>query len=197
METTPLKIKIIIGSVREKRFATHPAAWIATLAATNPTWAIETLDLLDYPLPFYTNAQSPKALKQQYDNPTVKKWADKIDEADGFIVIAPEYDHSIPAVLKNAFDHVFYEWHNKPIAFVAYGTVGGARSVEHLRAMAIELGLAPIRNAVHIFSPWTLTDENKELKPGSLDSYTKAGEEMLEQLNWWTKTLKAGRESKT
>ena len=66
------------------------------------------------------------------------------------MVVSPEYNHGYPGVLKNAFDHIFPEWARKPIGFVSYGNAGGARAVEQLRLVAVELAMWPIRTAIHI-----------------------------------------------
>lgn len=92
-------------------------------------------------------------------------------------------------------DWVYPEWNNKPVAFVAYGSVGGARAVEQLRLNAVELQMAPIRQGVNIFAPWTMSDEKGNLKPGSLDQYDKAAELMIDQLLWRTRALKPAREN--
>jgi hypothetical protein len=55
--------------------------------------------------------------------------------------------------------------------------------------------MAPIRSAVHIMAPWTLREADGSLKSGALDSYVAGATGMLEQLTWWTKTLKAGRQT--
>jgi NAD(P)H-dependent FMN reductase len=93
---------------------------------------------------------SPGMLKGNYSNALAKKWAAKIGEADGYIMLTPEYNHGYTAVLKNALDWVFAEWHGKPVGFVSYGNAGGARSIEQLRHVVIELYMHPIRNAIHI-----------------------------------------------
>ena len=74
----------------------------------------------------------------------------KSRESDGFIFVTPEYNYGPAAVLKNAFDWVYPESNRKAAAFVSYGSVAGARSVQQLRLTAIELQLAPIRSSVHI-----------------------------------------------
>ena len=73
-----------------------------------------------------------------------------IDRADGFVVLTGEYNHGYPAVLKNAMDWTFVEWRHKPITFVGWGNVGGARAIEQLRLVAVEFEMAPLRHAVHI-----------------------------------------------
>jgi NAD(P)H-dependent FMN reductase len=96
--------------------------------------------------------------------------------------------------LKNALDYAYAEWSNKPVAFVGYGGVGGARAVEQLRLHAIELQMAPIRSAVHILFPDYLA-VIKDGKPLSeLEHLNQVARQMLDQLAWWTAALKAARE---
>jgi NAD(P)H-dependent FMN reductase len=63
---------------------------------------------------------------------------------DGFVVVTGEYNHGPASAVKNAFDYLYAEWHDKPVGFVSYGSAGGARAVEQLRLVAIELRLAPV-----------------------------------------------------
>jgi len=182
------KIKVILGSTRQERFGDQPAKWIADKAKAKGL-DVEILDLRDYPLPFFNESISPKK-GEGYPYPVSTKWAEKIGEADGFIITAAEYNHGYTAVLKNAMDYVSREWNNKPVAFVGYGSVGGARAVEQLREVAIELQMAPIRNAVHMTNFWNLLDEKGQMKTESFDA---AGDALIDQLIWWTDALSAAR----
>ncbi len=188
-----LKIKVILGSTRKGRFSDKAGHWITGVAKKFPALEVELLDLRDYPMPFFEEAITPSAKKEAYKNGDVKRWTAKIAEADGFIIITPEYNHGYSAVLKNAIDYVWGEWHRKPVAFIAYGSVAGARAVEQLREVAVELQMAPMRNAVHIQAPWTLLGEEGKLKAGALDQYEQAAEHLLEQLSWWGQALKTAR----
>ncbi|MEK7106710.1 MAG: NAD(P)H-dependent oxidoreductase [Patescibacteria group bacterium] len=190
-----LKVKIILGSTRPNRFSEHAGRWILENAKKIAGVEAEILDLRDYEMPFFNETVSPSYKQAPYKNEAVERWTRKIAEADGFIIITPEYNHGPVAVLKNALDYIFKEWNNKPVGFIAYGSVGGARAVEQLRLIAIELQMAPVRNAVHISAPWELVDEKNNLKSGALDSYKSAAEELLNQLVWWTKALKVARET--
>ena len=192
-----LKIKIILGSTREGRFGDKAAQWILEAAKKKEGVDVELLDLRDYPMPFFNQAVSPSAIKEPYADETVARWTKKIAEADAYIFAATEYSHGYSAVLKNALDWVYREWNNKPVGFVAWGGVGGARSVEQLRLVSVELQMAPMRNAVHIVAPWMLTNSDGTLKPGALDPYAAAAEGVLTQLIWWGKALKAAREGKS
>ncbi len=128
-----------------------------------------------------------------YANEVVRAFAEKIGEADAYLIVAPEYNHGYAAVLKNALDSVYSEWNNKAVGFVSYGSVGGARVVEQLRQVAVELQMAPVRSAVHIQAPWFLLDESGNLKEGVLTDYDKSLSGTLEQLKWWGEALKVAR----
>ena len=187
-----MNIKIIMGSTRQGRLSEKPAKWIFEEAKKNPDLNVDLLDLRDFPLPFFEEATSPGMMPagEYFSNPIAIKWRDKIKEADGFIIVTPEYNHGYPAVLKNALDYVYFEWNKKPVGFVSYGGVAGARSVEQLREVSIELQLVPIRNAIHIPNIWSLLDESGNLKTETLQ---KSADNFLTQLIWWTKTLKSAR----
>jgi len=184
-----LKIKIILGSTREGRFSEKVGPWIKSLVEESGVTPI-LLDLRDFPMPFLNDSVSPAHIEGAYKEDTVNTWAQEIAGADGFIVVTPEYNHGYSAVLKNALDNIFKEWNNKPIAFVAYGSMGGARVVEQLRAVAIELLMVPIRNAVHIVAPWNLLNDDDTLKQNALDPYTNSAKEMIDQLVEMTKTMR-------
>lgn len=188
-----LAIGVIIGSTREGRFSEYPAHWVTALGSTRDDMKLEIVDLRDYALPFLEGAVNPSHLHGVYQHAEVVRFAEKIKGCDGYVIVTPEYNHSTSGVLKNALDCIYGEFTNKPVAFISYGSVGGARAVEQLRAIAIEHQMAPTRNAVHIMAPWMLREADGSLKTGALDVYTKSAESMLEQLAWWTKVLTAAR----
>ena len=185
-------IGVIIGSTREHRFGEKPAKWIARLAEARGDLNVELIDLRDYPMPFFDEVASSHWAPSK--NEVAKKWQAKIASLDGYIVTAAEYNRGPTAVLKNALDYAYDEWNNKPVAFVGYGGVGGARAVEQLRLISIELQMAPIRNAVHI--AWT---DMSALKDGKatfeqLPHLGQGAKDLLDQLKWWTDALKAARD---
>jgi NAD(P)H-dependent FMN reductase len=187
------KIKVILGSTRQQRFGEQPARWITEKAKAKGL-DVELLDLREYPLPFFDEAMSPTmaaAKEGAYPYPISAKWTAKIGEADGFIIVTPEYNHGYSAVLKNAIDYVSPEWNKKPVAFVGYGSVGAARAIEQLRQVIIELQMVPIRDVVSIANFWSFLDEKGSLKT---ESFEHAGDAMLDQLIWWVDALKEARE---
>lgn len=191
---TTLNIKVIAGSVRESRFSDKAAAWIAGEANTQEGVTAEVLDLRDYDMPFFNEAMSPSMKQAPYTNEAVARFTAKIAEGDAYIIVTPEYNRGTSGVLKNALDWVYQEWNNKPVAFVSYGTVGGARAVEQLRLTAVELQMAPIRNAVHIPGEHYFPVLFGKADAGELfASLGKQSDGMLTQLIWWARTLKAAR----
>jgi NAD(P)H-dependent FMN reductase len=186
---SPLSIKVIVGSTRANRFSEKPAAWMLGEAKKRQDLNVELLDLRDYPLPFFEEAMPPGMAKDGYTNPAVVRWRDKIREADGFIICSPEYNHGYPAVLKNALDYVYFAWSRKAVAFVSWGGVGGARCVEQLRSVAIELDMAPTRFAVHIPNPWFI----KDVAEIATEANQHAATALLDHLTWWAGALRAAR----
>jgi len=187
----PLKIGVVLGSTRLGRFADKPAEWVMELARKHEGVTFELVDLRDYPMPFFDQPKSP--LREPSKNEVAQRWARKIGELDGFVFVTGEYNHGIPAVLKNALDHVYAEFNRKPATFVGYGNAGGARAIEQLRLILVELQVAPLRGAVHLSREQfvgILLDGKTFAEFAPLE---QAGDAMLKELSWWAKTLRAGR----
>ncbi|MGO4261173.1 NADPH-dependent FMN reductase [Lysobacter sp. TAB13] len=189
------RIALIIGSTRPNRFADVPAAWVQAGAQARGL-KLDTLDLRDHPLPLFEEPVPPSFTGGVYQNPAADAWRRRIGEYDGYILTAAEYNHGPTAVLKNALDSAFVEWADKPVTFVGYGGVGGSRAIEQLRQHAIELKMAPIRNAVHIGLEPFLGILQQGRAPDDYAYLTQAREAMFDQLLWWAEALKAARERK-
>jgi len=121
------------------------------------------------------------------------RWAAKLGALAGFVVVTGEYNHGIPAVLKNALDYAFSEFARKPVAFVGYGGVGAARSIEQLRLVAAELQMVSVRSAVHIGMAEFLGIWQQGKAFDDFPYLTQAAQAMLEELAWWTTTLAPAR----
>lgn len=192
---TKPNIAIIIGSTRKTRFADKPAKWLLENAKKRDDMTFEMLDLRDYDLPFFNEMASNLWVPSQ--DPNAVRWQQKLAEFDGYLVLTAEYNHSIPGVLKNAFDQAYKEWNHKPIAAMGYGGVGAARAIEHLRGIAVELQMVPTRNAVHLgggeffkVSPLGQNGEMAEVD-ATLQPSLKA---LFDELAWWANATKAARE---
>ncbi len=186
-----INLKIIVGSTRQNRFSEKPAEWVSNTVKGMPGVTREVIDLRDYPMPFFDELVSPAMSKEPYTNEAVLRFQAKIKEADAFIIVTPEYNHGYPAVLKNAMDYVYHEWNNKPIAFISYGSVGGARSIEQLRLVAVELQMAPIRSAINI--PWPILVAVRETGTQALEPFKGSLDNLITQLLWWAHALKEAR----
>jgi NAD(P)H-dependent FMN reductase len=154
------------------------------------------LDLRDFPMPFFDQPATPATPgRSSYANEMVQKWTAAIAQSDGFAFVTPEYNYGPSAVLKNAIDWVYPEWNRKAIAFVSYGSVMGARSVQQLRETAIELQLAPIRSSVHIpvAALWAHY-QGGDVDAGLAQLEAPAGR-LIDDLLWWTAALKTARAS--
>jgi NAD(P)H-dependent FMN reductase len=187
------KIGIVIGSTRPTRFGERPAAWIHGIARQRTDLDFELIDLRDYPLPLFNEPGSPAW--GPIKNEVAQRWAAKLAGLDGFILVTPEYNHGTSAVLKNALDYAYNEFVRKPVAFVGYGGVGGARAVEHLRLVAAELQMASVRNAVHIAGSDFLSIWQQGKSFDEFPHLAQAAAGMLDELAWWTRALKTAREN--
>src|SRR5262245_27721683 len=191
-----IKIKVILGTTRQRRFGDKPAHWICEEARAQAGVEAELVDLRDYPMPFFDEPASPMWGKGRYGNEAVQRFADRIADGDAFIIVSPEYNHGYTAVLKNAIDSIYPEWGNKPVGFVGYGNTGGARAIEQLRQVAVELQMLPIRSAIHIPVSVYLTVMN-ETVPANPDLFLplKEGrvnyvERFFTELLWSARALK-------
>jgi NAD(P)H-dependent FMN reductase len=188
------RVAVIIGTTRKTRFADKPANWIFDLARKRTGWRVELLDLRSFDLPLFDEVASNLWAPSQ--NEKAVAWQKKLAEFDGFIFVTAEYNRSIPAALKNALDQAYVEWNRKPAAIVGYGATGAARAAEHLRTIAIELQMVPLRNAVHIqgadfmkVHPMSGNGAMAEIEPHILPG----AEAMLNELDWWLRATRAAR----
>src|SRR3954468_14036784 len=188
------KIAVIIPRTRQGRFADRPATWV-TERLRREGLDVDVIDMRDHDLPSF-DGPSPMYAPRQYATPAIAAFGRRIDEADAYIVLASEYNHGYTGVFKNASDHLFAEWDRKPIAFVAWGNVGGARAVEQLRSVAIEFGMAPIRPAVHILPEVLVPAMTAPTYDAGLFAALEPKlDTLVAELTWWTSTLRWAREA--
>ncbi|AWH96771.1 NADPH-dependent FMN reductase [Dietzia psychralcaliphila] len=145
-----MKIGIILGSIRDERTGESVAEWVAAQAASRPDATYELVDLKAFDVPLLTSATVPGAAQKQYEDERVQRWSDTIDSYDAFVFVTPEYNHSVPGGLKNAFDSLGNEWADKPVAFVSYGAEGGVRAVEHWRQIIANFRMFGVRQQVSL-----------------------------------------------
>lgn len=172
------KIEIIVGSIRDVRKGKKIADWILEIAKARPEAEFELVDLKEWDLPMMNEPNHPGM--RQYASDIAKKWSAKISEAQGFIWVTPEYNHSYPASLKNALDYLYHEWGNKPVAIVSYGGISkGIRASQALKYVLLELKMIPVHDEVNIGLA-EVFDENGNIKND--EKLGKSADNMLNEL---------------
>jgi len=180
----PLQLAVVIGSTREGRAGAAIARWFVTHANQHAGFEVDVVDLLDAELP----AHLPEGATPQQES-----LAERIDRADAFVVVTPEYNHSFPASLKQAIDSAYEQWFAKPVAFVSYGGVArGLRAVEALRLVFAEVHATTIRNCVSINLEEGVDASGWVSDPDA----ARAAKVTLDQLHWWGGALRAARASR-
>ena len=187
------RIAIIVGSTRPRRRAGLVAGWAAEVAGRLQPGGGDTLfevvDLASFALPLL-DEPAPAAIGE-YANAHTQEWARTIACYDGFVFVTPEYNHSVPAALKNAIDYLFAEWNDKAAGFVSYGLHGGTRAVEHLRLALAEVKVACVRTqvALSLFADFDITDMTQPgtLAPGPHQEPTL--QRMLGEVVAWAQAL--------
>jgi NAD(P)H-dependent FMN reductase len=191
-----LDLKIVVGSTREGRAADRVVPWIARRAESNPAFRTEIVDLRVWALPLFEETVQTIGdfADPTYSQPLIRQWNDLMRDADAYVVVTPEYNHSVPGVLKNAIDSLFFSFalRHKPVGAIGYsgGPVGGARAVEHLAQILVEGEAVPLRNTVLIPAVQNAFAEDGEPTDPATDL---ALDILLEDLEWWARVLAGAR----
>jgi NAD(P)H-dependent FMN reductase len=195
VSSTPPRLAMIIGSTRPNRFADKPAEWLLDHATHRDDFTLESLDLRDFDLPLFAELATNLHVPSQ--DPKVLAWQDAIRPFEGFIFVVAEYNHSVTGALKNALDQAYKEWVRKPFSALGYGSTGGARAIEHLRAIAVELQMVPSKFSAHIGG-----GEMIKVHPAGgnapiseiAQAITPSVDAMFNDVVWWANVLTPARE---
>jgi NAD(P)H-dependent FMN reductase len=178
-----IKVAVIMGSVRPGRFCDTVTSWLMSALEHSRDFALKVVDPAELPLPGWADLQESLG---------VIELRRRLDEADAFIIVTPEYNHSFSAALKSVIDSAYEEWQAKPVGFVSYGgNSGGLRAVEQLRLVFAELHAVTLRDSVSFASAWHQFDERGEL----IDAVPaqKSLARMMAKMHWWASTLRSAR----
>ncbi|HUD06144.1 MAG TPA: NAD(P)H-dependent oxidoreductase [Candidatus Saccharimonadales bacterium] len=191
-----MKIILIIGSSRPERKTEKFAKWVADGIKSMNGVELETVDLKEYDFPNFNEPISPRFNPDRKPEPKVKEYLDKLNTADAFVIATPEYNHSIPGVLKNALDYVDWQFNKKPVAIVSHGSAGGARATEHLKGIVSEIKGVAIPAGVAFTGASEYIDDNgklnEELKAKPYGPQT-ALDATLNELMWYGSALAEAR----
>ncbi|MGI5151553.1 NADPH-dependent FMN reductase [Plantactinospora sp. CA-294935] len=190
MTDNPIKLVVVIASVRDGRLGPTVADWFVGQVMSRADMAVDVVDLLDHPLPLVMPAsgqQPATGVATARDTLSAR-----LSAGDAFVVVTPEYNHSFPAALKNLLDWFLDEWAAKAVGFVSYGGMsGGLRAVEHLRQVFAELHAVTVRESVSFHDAWTRFDgHGRPYRTGECEAAAKA---LLDQVHWWAVTLRDAR----
>jgi NAD(P)H-dependent FMN reductase len=179
--TAPLRLAVIAASIRTDRLGRTLSDWAAERASATGA-EVDLIDLADCRLP-------ADELLQPGGGPR-SPIADRVERADGYLVVTPEYNHSYPASLKRAIDWHYREWMFKAATVLSYGAQGGLLATEHLRGVFAELHVVTTRRVVGLRAPWNDVDAGAYVTPPGVD---EALDQALGELAWWAEMLRAAR----
>lgn len=187
-----MNIAVIIGTTRQGRETPRLANWVMSGAAKHTDATFSLLDLKQYDIPMLEEAPW---LEDRRITDGTKQWLDGLRAADGVIIVSAEYNHTIPAVLKNAFDQTHGEMMRKPVAIVSHGVNSGVRANEHLRQMFnSNMGAFTISSTVTYVGNIAegLSEEGDALGENSLNDSKL--EKLLSDIIWYTSAIKDAKE---
>ena len=185
--TTPASSKrrvvVISSSVRDGRMSPTIADWVSAPLGSIEGIDVDLIDLAKITLPDDSQLYPGGGPRTEV--------ADRIEAAEAFVFVTPEYNHSYPASLKRLIDWHYTQWMFKPATIVAYGVHGGHASIEHLRGVLSELNMVTTRRCLGLPAPWGAVDDTEHYAPG--ESATKALRSALAELDWWAGVLTDAR----
>ncbi|MFI6358575.1 NADPH-dependent FMN reductase [Streptomyces sp. NPDC050743] len=187
MTNGPLRLALINSSVREGRFGPVVGNWFAAEAAGRPDLTVDVIDLADHELPHALSFNPAPAAAE-----ALAQVSPRLAEADAFVVVTPEYNHSFPASVKQLIDWHSVQWRAKPVGFVSYGGLsGGLRAVEQLRPVFAELHAVTVRDVVSFHNAWE--QFGPDGSPKDETGPAGAAKVLLDQLVWWGTALREAR----
>lgn len=188
MPKEPIRLAVILGSTRRGRFGPTVAAWFIDQARRRGDMDVDVIDLAELRLPWELDGRKDGT----YVSPEVLEYATRIDAADAFVIVTPEYNRGYPAPLKLAIDTVYSEWNAKPVGFVSHGgQSGGLRAVEQLRLVFVELHAVTIRDGLCFPNAREQFDRSGALR--DTEGAAVAAKLLLDQLTWWAEALRTAR----
>jgi NAD(P)H-dependent FMN reductase len=186
----PLRLGVVVGSTRPGRRAAAVAAWATKVAAAHLQGVpveLRTLDLAEFALPLL-DEPTPAAFGE-YAHTHTRRWAEAVAACDGFLFVTPEYNHSLPAALKNALDFLYAEWNDKAAGVIGYGVAGGVRAIEHLRQILGELRVADVRTAVTLSLSADFTGDALAPRGHQAEQVRR----LADEVSAWSRALRALR----
>ncbi|CAN5496035.1 NAD(P)H-dependent oxidoreductase [soil metagenome] len=180
----PLYIPIILGTPRQGRKSAHVARFILEQASTRAGVETELIDVRELPLRIDDAGEQIK----------IPAFSEQMQRADALIIVAPEYNHGYPGLLKHALDTNLGEYNHKAVGLcgVSAGPFGGTRVIESLLPVVRELGLVVTSMDVNFGNVGKLFSDSGELQD---ESFVRRVGKFLDELIWMARVLRHGREN--
>lgn len=184
------RLHVVVASTRPGRLGSPIGAWTAAVARRHGEFDVELVELADFELPLLDEPHHPRT--GQYTKEHTRRWSAKVDEAEAFVFVTPEYNYGPPASLVNALSYLHREWLYKPVGFVSYGGVSaGTRSVQMTKQILTALKMVPLPEAVSIpFVSRFAGDDGFRPEP----EIEYAAIAMLDELSRWAGSMSGLRE---
>jgi len=191
MSQMPLNLLVIVGSNRPGRLGERVGQWVNKSLRAYPQFKVDVADLANMDLGSSLSVHHPRT--GIYEG-GAKELARKLNSADAFIIVTPEYNHGYPAILKHAIDSIYAEWFTKAGAIVSYGAAsGGLRASEQIRQVLAELRTHITRNGIAISGASQKISEDGTWI--GADDMAPAFKSVVEELYWWGSALKMARQN--
>jgi len=179
-------LMVLVASTRPGRVGLPIGEWFHGLAVRHGGFDAELVDLAAINLPLLDEPAHPRL--RQYTHRHTREWSERVDGADAFVFITPEYNFGMTAPLKNAIDYLFQEWQHKPVGFVSYGGIAaGTRAVQMLKQVVTSLKMVPLLESVMIPFVQRLFDDQGQFQP--TEAMEATGRALLDELARWQEAL--------
>jgi NAD(P)H-dependent FMN reductase len=162
IESLKKRVAVVIGSTRPGRISAGIAEWVLDTAQTGSPLRYEFIDLAEVNLPFLD--EPVMAAQGHYEHEHTHAWSRLISSYDGFIFVFPQYNWGYPGVLKNALDFLYWEWREKPVTFVTFGTRGGSRAAAQIQVVLQGLHMRELPDHLEVRISEDDVDEQWQLK---------------------------------
>lgn len=145
-------ILVVTGSVRPNSVNQKVVPVVVSVIEEKGARVI-VADLGALNLPFFDSPTLPSSPDFVVANDNVKRWTGLVREADGVVLVTPEYNHTLSPVQLNAIDWISKEWLGKPVALVGYGMRSGATQAHSTarEALASVLGAHVANNQTNLY----------------------------------------------
>jgi NAD(P)H-dependent FMN reductase len=173
------RLAVIIASTRPGRVGLPVGEWVAGKVRAHGAFELDVVDLAEQRLPLMDEPNHPRL--RRYENAHTHAWSERMEAADAYVLVMPEYNHGFTAPLKNAIDYLHEEWRYKPVGFVSYGGIAaGTRAMQMLKPVLVALKMTPVLEAVNVPFVAQFIDDEDVFRPNEV--LDQAAGAMLDEL---------------